>query len=66
VAIVLGAGIYDDEPSPVFRERINHSIWLYENGYVDKLLFTGGKGESENYTESSVAKKYAIEHSVPS
>lgn len=65
VAIVLGAGIYDDEPSPVFRERINHSIWLYENGYVDKLLFTGGKGESENYTESSVAKKYAIEHSVP-
>lgn len=44
VAVVLGAAIWDDEPSPVFRERINHSIWLYENDYVDKIIFTGGKG----------------------
>ena len=65
VAIVLGAGIYGDDPSPVFRERINHSIWLYENGYVDKLLFTGGKGQSEKFTESSIAKKFAIDHSIP-
>jgi Uncharacterized conserved protein len=65
VAIVLGAGIYGDDPSPVFKERINHSIWLYDNGYVDKLLFTGGKGQNEEFTESSIAKNYAIDHSVP-
>jgi uncharacterized SAM-binding protein YcdF (DUF218 family) len=65
VAIILGAGIYGDNPSPVFKERINHSIWLYENGYVDKLLFTGGKGQNEKFTESSIAKNYAIEHSIP-
>ena len=64
-AIVLGAAVYGGEPSPVFRERINHSIWLYENGYVDKLIFTGGKGESEEFSESSIAKNYAIEHSIP-
>lgn len=29
-AIVLGAAAWGDEPSPVFRERINHAIWLYE------------------------------------
>lgn len=45
VAIVLGAGTYDKEVSPVFRERINHGIWLYENGYVKKIIFTGGYGE---------------------
>lgn len=39
-AIVLGAGIWGDEPSPVFKERINHGIWLYENGYVNQLIFT--------------------------
>jgi uncharacterized SAM-binding protein YcdF (DUF218 family) len=65
-AIILGAAIWEDEPSPVFAERINHGIWLYENGYVGKLIFTGGKGKDEEYSEASIAKKYAIEHSIPS
>lgn len=25
-AIVLGASVYDNSPSPVFRERINHAV----------------------------------------
>src|SRR5690554_4581909 len=37
-AIVLGAGIWNNEPSPVFKERINHSIYLYKNGYVKSVL----------------------------
>lgn len=37
-AVVLGAAAWGGEPSPVLRERINHSIWLYENGYVKKKL----------------------------
>ncbi len=65
-AIVLGAGISGDEPSPVFKERINHGIWLYKNGYVDKLSFTGGKGQNEIISDSSVAKNYADANAVPS
>ena len=38
VAIVLGAAVYGEEVSPVFRERINHSVWLYNNGFIDKIL----------------------------
>ncbi|WP_332645342.1 YdcF family protein [Lysinibacillus sp. 54212] len=64
VAVVLGAAAWDDEPSPVLRERINHSIWLYENEYVDKIIFTGGKGEGDPYAESEVARDYAIENNV--
>ncbi|MDF2949386.1 MAG: YdcF family protein [Sedimentibacter sp.] len=64
-AIVLGAATWGDKPSPVFEERIKHGIWLYVNGYVDKIIFTGGKGENEDISESAVAKHYAIEHSVP-
>jgi len=64
-AIVLGAAVYGDRPSPVFRERINHGIWLYENGYVDKLIFTGGKGKGWVHSDSSIAKNYAMEHKVP-
>lgn len=65
-AIILGAAIWGDKPSPVFEERIKHGIWLYKNGYVDKLIFTGGKGENKKNSESSVARVYAIESFVPS
>ncbi len=65
-AIVLGAAIWGDKPSPVFEERIKHGIWLYKKGYVDKLIFTGGKGENEKNSESSVAREYAMEILVPS
>jgi uncharacterized SAM-binding protein YcdF (DUF218 family) len=66
VAVVLGAAVWDDEPSPVLRERVNHSIWLYENGYVDKIIFTGGKGDGDKFTESEVARDYAIKNNVNS
>lgn len=63
-AIVLGAGIWGDEPSPVFKERINHGIWLYENGYVNQLIFTGGKADGNLHSDASIAKKYAMECGV--
>jgi len=63
-AIVLGAAAWDDEPSPVLRERINHAIWLYEHHYVEKIIFTGGKGKDNVYSESEVARDYAIKNRV--
>ena len=44
VAIVLGAATYYDEVSPVYRERLNHGIRLYQQGLIDKLIVTGGYG----------------------
>lgn len=64
--IVLGAGTDGEEPSPVFRERINHGIWLYQNQYGKKIIFTGGKTEGNKYADSIVAQKYAENNSVPS
>lgn len=59
VGIVLGAGIWNDEPSPVFKERIDHSIALYKDGYIKKIIFIGGKADGKKFSESCVAKKYA-------
>ena len=64
-AVILGSAVWGDEPSPVFEERIRHGILLYQEGYVRKLIFTGGKGEGQKYSESSVAKKYAIKNGIP-
>ena len=65
VAIVLGAASTDDGVSPVFRERINHGIWLYNNGYVEYIIFTGGIGEGNTLSEAHMAKQYAITQGVP-
>lgn len=60
VAIVLGAAVYGEDVSPVFRERINHSVWLYENGFVDKIIMTGGYSKGNTLSDSYIAKQYAI------
>ena len=65
VIIVLGAACFNDEPSPVFRERINHGIWLYENGYAPYLIFTGGKESRDQLSESQIAKNYATAKGIP-
>lgn len=64
-AIVLGAAVYGDRPSPVLRERINHALMLYEQGYVDTLIFTGGQGQANEPTEAEVGRRYALARGVP-
>lgn len=63
-AIVLGAAVWGEQPSPVFRERINHAINLYKNGDVHTILFTGGVGESNEPAEAIVGRRYAIAQGV--
>ena len=65
VAIILGAATSGEKVSPVYRERINHGIWLFENGYVDYLILTGGVGKGNEKADAYVAKQYAIEKGVP-
>jgi len=65
VAIVLGAGTVNEIPSPVFKERINHSIYLYKKNVIKKILFTGGKGENQDISDSQIAKNYAIKNGIP-
>ncbi len=64
-AIILGAAAWYKRPSPVFEERINHGIWLYRNGYVKKLILTGGKSRKAPFSEAFVARRYALKNRVP-
>ncbi len=66
VIIVLGAAAYDARPSPVFEERIRHGIELYQRGLAPMLIFTGGYGGSAaRFSESQVARRYALRQDVP-
>jgi uncharacterized SAM-binding protein YcdF (DUF218 family) len=64
-AVVLGAAVWTSQVSPVFRERINHGIDLYQKRQVQKLIFTGGQGNPGEQTESSAARQYALMRGVP-
>jgi uncharacterized SAM-binding protein YcdF (DUF218 family) len=63
--IVLGAAVWKSQPSPVFRERINHAIELYKSGYASVIIFTGGKDDNNRLAESEVAKQYAVVRGIP-
>jgi uncharacterized SAM-binding protein YcdF (DUF218 family) len=64
-AIVLGAAVWGDNVSPVFRERINHAMELYRAGKVRKIIFTGGQGNSDELTEAETARRYAVKNGIP-
>lgn len=48
-----------DEPSPVFKERINHAVDLYNRKRVKKIIFTGAQGQVGEPTEAQAALEYA-------
>ena len=64
-AVVLGAAVWGDRPSPVFRERIDHAIRLYQQGVIDSIIFTGGQGDAGELAEALVARQVALARGVP-
>ena len=64
VAIVLGAATYYDEVSPVYRERLNQGIRLYNDGYVDTLIVTGGYGPGTAHSDAYTAKQYVVSQGI--
>ena len=64
-AVVLGAAVWTNNVSPVFRERINHALNLYRQNRVRKIIFTGGKGSPNEPTEAAAARSYALANGIP-
>ena len=65
-AVVLGAAAWGKKPSPVYRERINEAILLYQQGRVHWIIFTGGTPQVGYPSEAEVGRQFSILHGVPS
>ena len=63
--IVLGAGIWQNKPSPMLEDRLLQGIALYQNGTSNKIIMSGDHGQ-EDYDEVNVMKNFAIEKGVES
>ena len=63
--IILGAGIWEDKPSPMLEDRLLEGIKLYQNSVSDKIIMSGDHGRRE-YDEVNIMKNYVIEKGIPS
>ena len=66
VILVLGAAEYRGKPSPVFKARLNHALFLYLQHLAPRVWTTGGAGGDPTFTEGEVAHAYLTQHGVPS
>lgn len=65
VAIVLGAAVWGDRPSPGLRERLDTALQLYREGYVPRIIVSGGLGEGKLLSEAAVMREYLIAQGIP-
>ncbi|MBR0600400.1 YdcF family protein [Sinanaerobacter chloroacetimidivorans] len=66
VVVVLGNKIEPNgTPSVRLQGRLNKAIELYEKGYFDYIIVSGGFGK-EGYSEAIVMKEYLLEKGISS
>ncbi|WP_446898784.1 YdcF family protein [Clostridium sp. LBM24168] len=58
--IVLGCKVYGSTPSPFLAARIDEGLRLYNSGYGNYIIVSGGKGIGENISEAQAMKNYLI------
>jgi len=63
--VVLGAAQYDGRPSAIYEARLEHAVDLWSDGVAPLLVFTGGRGPGDRFTEGGSGARWATERGVP-
>ena len=61
--LILGAGVKDDKPKPMLRDRLLTGIELYKSGAAKKIIMSGDRGRAD-YDEVNVMRAFALEQGV--
>ncbi|GAA0986769.1 ElyC/SanA/YdcF family protein [Acrocarpospora macrocephala] len=64
VALVLGAGIWGDHPTPMLGSRLDIATTLYAQGKI-KAILVSGDNHIKAYDEPTVMRDYLIAKGVP-
>ncbi len=62
--IVLGAAVWNGQPSPALRERLDVALQLWKDGMAGSVIASGGVG-LEPVSEGEVMKRWLVERGVP-
>jgi uncharacterized SAM-binding protein YcdF (DUF218 family) len=63
--VVLGAAQYDGDPSPVLESRLSHTLDLWNAGYAEVVVVTGGGQPGDRFTEATASANWLLERGVP-
>jgi len=63
--VVMGAAQYFGKPSPILKDRLDHTLSLWKDGTAPLVFTTGGKLEGDRFTEGGVAATYLTANGVP-
>ena len=61
--LMFGAGVKDDKPKPMLRDRLLTGIELYKSGAAEKIIMSGDHGRAD-YDEVNVMRAFALEQGV--
>ncbi|WP_336772001.1 YdcF family protein [Paenibacillus sp. MMO-58] len=65
-AIVLGASLWSDKPSPALKERLDFADKLYKEGKVKMLILSGGLDRNgSKLTEAQGMRVYLLAKGIP-
>ncbi len=64
-AVVLGAAVVGEVPSPVFAARLDHASTLYRDGRVKRILVTGGLSSEDAVSEAEAGAAYLQARGIP-
>ena len=64
VAVVFGAGVYQNTPTPYLARRLDLALDLYRHGKVTVILVTGATALPD-YDEPTAMRKYLTDRGVP-
>lgn len=63
VGLVLGAKVRGDSLSPIFKDRLDAALELYNDKKINKILVSGDHG-TKVYDEVNAAKEYLLSEKV--
>ena len=63
--VILGAGTWEGEVSPVFEERLRHGADLYREGYAPVIILTGGLDPRNTIPDAEAARRWMVENGIP-
>ncbi len=66
VILVLGYSLEDDQtPSLFLEQRLETALDLYNNGYSDHIIVSGGIGPTDSIAVAESMKSWLIDNNVP-
>lgn len=64
VIIVLGAKLWNGEPSPVLAQRLQLAAELYRSGLAERVIVSGGLDRGQELSEAAAMARWLADHGV--